>query len=142
MRASELLGDVATDRARGVLIDVLRYDRRTEVQRSALLAIGNVGSDIHGDAVRAVATAIMPVGERATDYATISLGVEALRSIARLSGGLAHADGYRALAVVSVEQSLPRRLREQARSALHEAVEARTGTAVGRARSNGHARGT
>ena len=52
-----------------------------------------------------------------------------MRSIAKLSGGLAHADGYRALIVVSGERFLPRRLREQARSALDEAVQARAGTA-------------
>jgi outer membrane protein assembly factor BamB len=68
------------------------------------------------------AAAIMPIGRTATDYATILVGVEALRSIARVSGGLSHADGYRPLIVVSSEGSLPGRVRTQARSALDEAV--------------------
>jgi outer membrane protein assembly factor BamB len=113
--ACELLGELASEGARELLLQVLGAEQNAEVRLAALRALGSVGIDPDGELARAILTEV----EGRAEERFLLAAADALYRIIGFSRGAAHPDCYRALGVLS-GAGLPRALQERAAGYLRE----------------------
>jgi outer membrane protein assembly factor BamB len=112
-RACELLGALASDGARELLLESLRRDPSLKVRLAALDALGEIGLDPDGE----LGLLLVQDSRRGVEERQLLAGIDALGRI--LGRGAGNIEDYRALAQLAAATG-SRRVRERARKTLIE----------------------
>jgi len=119
LRSCRLLGALASNGARGQLLEVVRRDPDQAVAAAALKALGSIGLDPQGEVGTGIGLQLERGGR---SEAFVLAGLEALAAIQRRSGPFADAAVYSALVRIS-QGRYPRRVRLQAQEVLGQAAQ-------------------